>query len=173
MKSGTYVRGWKFDWGEAKRDFDNLMAANREWKAASVADPGCCSCPQCGEYHWREFEVFLCSRCGAECSMGKDGWTIEAGPPAKPEMCRKKLFDGMRVRYVGKLGTDINGNPKRFSGRWPAGKIEPGECGTICCDMWPDGRVDWTVDFDGRTPKEGCVWGVFGPFLHDEFEEVH
>lgn len=173
MKSGVYVRGWKFDWQEAKKGFDKYMDEGRDFAAACCADPGVCKCPECGEFHWREFEVFECFRCGAELTISNShsvGWEpVVTKPPTRPEMRRKKLYDGMRVRFVGTSGTDIDGNPKMFPGRWPAGTIHPGECGTVR----QDGPKDWHVTFDGRTPKRSeYMWGVFGPFLGDDFEEV-
>lgn len=83
---GTYVRGWKFDWEEAKKATD--VGAFR------YADPGVCHCPVCGEFHWREYEVYLCSRCGAE--VGTEGGTF--GPPTKPEAVRPKAQEGQRIR---------------------------------------------------------------------------
>ena len=164
---GTYVRGWKFDWDEAGQDFDKYMAAGREHKAASCADPGFCMCPNCGEHHWREYEVFLCCRCGAEVTIGKE---VTAGEPKHPEKCRTKIHDGMRVKFIGSPMRGRKGESTTRPGLWPAGTIQPGTTGTIEREQnRPDGLIDWTVSFDGVIPKTGYCFGVFGQFLGDEF----
>ena len=168
MKRGTYVRGWKYDWQEACQDYERLMAAGREIAAAHCADPGCTSCPVCGEMHWNEFEVYLCSRCGAEV----DTKNKTAGPPAKPETVRPKLFDGMRVRFVSHDIRGVNGQMKKRKGLWNAGTVHPGATGTV--QQYTDTTLGlrWKIEFDELTPKEGCVFGVFGPLLDDDFEEI-
>lgn len=155
-------------WGKAKEDVNRLLAAGRDIAAAHYADPGVTSCPVCGEHHWNEFEVYLCSRCGAEV----DAKTKTAGPPAKPEMVRPKLYDGMRVRFVSHDIRGIDGKLKKRDGLWKAGMVSPGATGTVRqytdVTLW----LCWKIDFDEITPKEGCVFGVFGQFLDDNFEEL-
>ena len=34
------------------------------WRAAFGADPGCCSCPHCGEYFWSWGRAIRCTECG-------------------------------------------------------------------------------------------------------------
>lgn len=171
---GTYVRGWKFDWQEAARDTQRYLDSGRKMMAAACADPGVVGCPQCGEHHWREFEVFLCCRCGAEVEIvqTKTNSFVKAGPPERPERCRPHLADGMRVRYVGKEVTGTDGERKRLDGMWPAGRIKPGECGTVREDGEFAGRVGWRIEFDGRIPKGDYAWGLFGPFLDDTLEVI-
>lgn len=169
MKHGTYVRGWKYDWEEAKQEYDRLMAAGRDIAASFIADPGVTMCPVCGEHHWNEFEVYLCSRCGAEV----DTKHKTVGEPAKPEMVRPKLYDGMRVRFVSHDMTGIDGKLKKKPGMWMAGKVAPGTLGTIHKhDDSENPLTGWRIDFDNMTPKPGYIFGMFGPFLDDDFEEV-
>lgn len=160
MKHGKYIRGWKFDWDEANRDFDHYMNVGREMMAASCADPGCCSCPQCGEFYWREYEVFECARCGAECAILNE-WPhdVKAGPPQWPEKCRPRLYDGMRVRYAG-----------RRPGLWCAGRVPIGTLGTIRYRADKPATLVWRIEWDGITAKDGYEFGTFGPFLGDNLE---
>jgi hypothetical protein len=53
-----------------------------------------------------------------------------------------------------------------------AGRIEPGETGTVRQGDTDSQLSMWRIDFDDRTPKDGYIWGVFGPFLSDEFEVI-
>lgn len=179
MQHGTYVRGWKYDWQEARKESDALLAAGREFASACCADPGVTMCPQCGEHHWNEFEVYLCSRCGAE----HDTKTDEAGPPKHPEKCRQRLAVGLRVRMRNR-GT-FRGKP--YGANWPAGYVAPGTLGTIAyrvtwydsngnmCEPGADGAhamEGWQIDWDGLIPKPGFIFGTFGPFLDDQLEVV-
>lgn len=45
-----------------------LMRADGEpnWRAAFSADPGCCSCPACGEMYWAWGRVQRCAKCSFE-----------------------------------------------------------------------------------------------------------
>jgi len=145
---GEYVKGWRFDWEANKEDVDRLLAAGRETAAAFCADPGVASCPTCGQSHWREFECFLCCRCGAEVTIGTEPYTtvfpdgrtytgtrerVTAGPEARPEKVPPRLVEGLRVRWnpppVDYYRADgvIERHPDR--GNWRAGKVSPGACG--------------------------------------------
>lgn len=168
MRHGTYVRGWRYDWQEVRKDYERLLDVGRDAAAAFWVDPGCTSCPVCGEMHWNEFEVYLCGRCGAEVDVK----TGTAGPPAKPDMVRKTLFDGMRVRFVSHDIVGINGIRRKRTGHWPAGNIPPGSVGTVVRRSGDESGLHWMVNFDGITPKPGYIFGVFGPFLDDDFEEL-
>lgn len=181
MRSGTYVRGWRYDWSEAEQAQEFLAASadpvtklldltkSGVTKALHCADPGCEACPRCGEMHWAAFETFLCARCGAEVTCGRDEL---AGFPQRPYMVRPKLFDGMRVQFLGRLVQTRDRGLVRYPGLWAAGRIEPGEFGTVRRDSTSWSRLSaWHVDFDGRTPKQSA-WGIFGPFLSDEFSPV-
>jgi hypothetical protein len=171
MRHATYVSGWRFDWQEARRDCDRYMAVGREIAAAACADPGCVSCPACGESHWREFEVFICARCGAEVTMNLHKWTdVKAGPPAKPEECRQKFRAGMRVRWHPK---EITRRGKPNTGGWRAGPVPLGTCGTVRKDpdsVFSNNEAGWLIEWDGLTPKHGCQWGSIGPWMDDDLE---
>lgn len=181
---GTYVRGWRHDWQAAREEHDRLLAAGREIAAAHVADPGIVSCRTCGQHHWREYEVFVCCRCGAETTIGYERGergigreVVTSGPPADPSKVPPRLTEGLRVRWNPKDLDGIGPGTRRWKlknfGGWSAGPIPPGTCGTVRKDTdSPFGREDigWHVEFDGLTPKDGYKWGVLGPFLDDEFE---
>lgn len=186
MRHGEYVSGWKFDWQEARQYVDRMYAAGRDIAAAHGADPGCVSCPACGELHWREFEVFRCARCGAEVAIGtrpkvytlRNGETftsmeqhVTAGPPVKPEMVRPRYHDGLRVRWRPQQA-EWRGTPNH--GDWPAGKVPPGTLGTVRPDPTVPFTADvgWRVDWDGITPKAGYVFGLLGPWVDDDLEVV-
>lgn len=168
MSEGIYVRGWKFDWDESKAYTDRMYAAGRPEAAAHVADPGCCSCETCGELHMKEFEVFLCGRCGAECQIITEDFrsTVLSGRATKPEMIRPKLLDGLRVKFLGKR----NWKGEREPGHWPAGTVFPGHLGTIRRIGPGNMAMDWGIEFDRVTPRVPYHFGTFGPFLDDEFE---
>lgn len=169
MKHGTYVRGWKYDWDAARKEYDSLMAAGREIAASFCADPGVTMCPVCGEHHWNEFEVYLCSRCGAE----NDTNAKTAGPPKYMEKVRPRLYDGMRVQFVSHDIHDIHGKMKKRPGIWPAGNVPVGSVGTVRVDEEKGNELTrWRIDFNDLTPKEGYIFGVFGPFLDDDFIEA-
>lgn len=181
MKSGTYVRGWKFDWREAEKAHAAIAAATDENGvidqtkvrldyALHSADPGCVACATCGEMHWAEFEVFLCDRCGAEVHSRFRGLS---SPPARPYMMRPRLFVGMRVEYAYRTyWSEPRQQMVAKLGRWPAGTIYPGERGTISHIHDRVMGSLWMIDFDGRTPKAGYHWGTFGPFLADDLLPV-
>jgi hypothetical protein len=42
--------------------------------AAAGADPGCCSCPSCGQYFWMMGRIILCSDCGFQ--FNSDWWPM-------------------------------------------------------------------------------------------------
>lgn len=168
---GKYISGWRFGWDEARKDEDRFRAAGRPWMAAACADPGVTSCGTCGETHMAEFEVFECGRCGAICTFDPVEHCCTSGPAKYPDKVRGKLEEGMTVRYIG---GEFRGRP--FSpGRWPAGEIEVGCVGTVVrdpddkcehCPMW----LFWPAD--GRKPIGEYRWGLFGPFIPDEFEKI-
>lgn len=192
---GEYVRGWKYDWEADRAEMQKLIAAGRHEAAAFIADPGCVGCKTCGETHWREFEVFLCFRCGAECTIVADG-SVESGPPTKPENVPPRLKPGLRVEYLGHLVSCRNKQTnqweqKRRPGNWPAGRVVPGSRATVRFRqlIWDvrkklyvaaapaHGNVHvtetWLFEFDGLTPKPGYIFGAgFGPFLPDDFVVV-
>ena len=62
------LEGQPFDWSEGAKA---AQAVGRKdgsinWKAASMADPGICSCPACGRSHWKEGTKQRCTRCKFE-----------------------------------------------------------------------------------------------------------
>lgn len=44
------------------------------WRAAFGADPGCCSCPACGEMYWRWGTLVECLDCGFQ--FPTDWWAM-------------------------------------------------------------------------------------------------
>ena len=44
------------------------------WRAAFGADPGCCSCPACGEFYWAWGRKQRCASCGFEYET--DWWPM-------------------------------------------------------------------------------------------------
>ena len=117
--------------------------------------------------HCNEFEVYLCARCGAEV----DCKNKTAGEPAKPEMVRPKLFDGMRVRFISHDIRGIDGKLKKRRSGWFAGDVPVGSVGTVRYHVGDYG-VGWRFDWDGITPKPGYIFGTYGPFLDDDFEVI-
>lgn len=167
---GTYLRGWRFDWGTAQKDSDRFFAAGREMMAAACADPGVVSCSQCGQTHWREFEVFECCRCGAEVTLDLDGkGGTHSGLPKFPEKCPPRLFDGMRVRWTPKNKTR-RGRPN--PGGWIAGKVPLGSCGTVRIESVDPTFTLPYVEFDLLAPEGDHRFGLLGDFLDDDFERL-
>ena len=196
MKHGIYIRGWKYDWNEGRETEQKLRDAGRDIAADFFADPGCVSCSACGEFHWREFEVFECARCGAECVIVPKSGDCESGPPKFPKMIRTRLRPGLRVRYRGRPTQRKNKTTGKWEtyaapARYPAGRVPAGATGVVrrrfrywCPDnqvylaeipenpQWPVSEV-WEFDFDGIQPKPGYIFGAgFGPFLDDDFEVI-
>lgn len=74
MKRPIVLYGEEFDWdagAEAQRhvtDADGTV----NWAAAFAADPGCVSCPECGEWLWREGKWIQCPTCKAEFGIPTD-----------------------------------------------------------------------------------------------------
>lgn len=205
---GTYVSGRKFDWEEAKEYVEKMRSAGREWSAAAGADPGIVSCPTCGHMHWDEYECFICARCGATVttvverqekpflpndknhpSYGSTYVTYDhvttATPPTIPENVPPLIFHGIRVRFEGK-DEWRRGKLVKAEGRWPAGDVPIGTCGTIV-DRYhgqPGKEKDflrWSIDFDGITPKKNprakedgndYSFGTHGPFLEDNLVPI-
>ena len=165
---GTYVLGWRFNWEDAKKEYDALLEAGREERAAAIADPGIVSCPQCGHHHWREFEVFLCARCGAQVSIHYDSGKqlTHAGLPARPEAVPPRLKEGMRVAWLPERA-ERRGKPNH--GNWKAGKVPPGTAGTVHKETEESSFDALFIDFDDLTPKDDGKFVVFGPFLEDDF----
>ncbi len=66
-RTGKIIEGHPFDWEGAKEASDHVIDAHGEvnWKAASMADPGVTSCPDCGEYHWAEGVILECGACSS------------------------------------------------------------------------------------------------------------
>ena len=168
---GIYISGWRFDWGEARKDEERFRKAGRHWMAAACADPGVTSCATCGEMCAAEFEVFECGRCGATCTLVEDN-RCESGPAKYPNKVRSKLEEGMKLRYIGK---NFRGKPP-LAGQWPAGDIEVGCVGIAVRDTEDKCQhvpcwLFWPID--GRKPAQPDLrWGIFGPFIPDEFEKV-
>ena len=44
------------------------------WRAAFGADPGCCTCPNCGEYYWSWGRIVECLDCGFQ--FPTDWWPM-------------------------------------------------------------------------------------------------
>ena len=168
---GTYVRGWKFSWEDAKKDFDAYMASDKPIAAAHCADPGIVACPACGETHWREFEVFLCLRCGAEVNLNFPNYGKEtAGPPAKPEMIRQKYYDGMKVKWNPKQKEKRG---KTNQGDWKAGKVPIGTLGVVRRHPTTVYETNfWHIIWEGVQPKGGWLFGEVGVWVDDNLEVV-
>ena len=177
LAHGTYVSGWKFDWEESKKEYDAMLEAGRETAAAFVADPGITHCPVCGEHHWREFEVFLCSRCGAQITDSRDGNQPTAGPPTKPEMVRNKYHEGMRIRWNPKekikyyhSGGSITETDDE--GCWLAGKIPIGCIGSVVALDQFDPLIEWRIIWDRIKDREPYIFGTFSQWIDDRMEVV-
>lgn len=98
---------------------------------------------------------------------------------------RRALRVGMRVRLVRGPWReyDRGGAPIKEKGRhdhefYLAGNVPVGTCGTVIraqvydCDNRPTKREMWAIDYDGITPKPFRCFGLCGPFLPYNFEEV-
>lgn len=59
--------GHRFDWDGVHAEIEReKLWETRPEKAASMADPGVCSCPRCHVYYWHEGERQRCQFCCAE-----------------------------------------------------------------------------------------------------------
>lgn len=169
MKTATYVRGWKWDWSISKLAMDALTdGCSRPELAAAHADPGVVSCPHCNEYHWNEFQVFLCNRCGAEVTSGHPAI---AGPPPRPYMIPPRLFDGMRVEFVGLPVTRDGVTRLTPAKRRGITILEIGQRGTIRYKLGEWNNA-WLFDMDGRRPGGERAWVMHGPMLEEGFVAI-
>ena len=75
MKNPIVIDPPEFDqdaaWKECSNYVDQCGGLQHEdgepnWRAAAGADPGCCSCPNCGEHHWAWGARQRCSVCEFE-----------------------------------------------------------------------------------------------------------
>lgn len=59
------LEGKSFDWSEGSKALENAVNSDgsANWKALTCADPGVCSCPNCGQFSWREGDVQKCTVC--------------------------------------------------------------------------------------------------------------
>jgi hypothetical protein len=66
-------------WAECRAEVDKCGGiadadGNVNWRAAFSADPGCCSCPHCGEYYWSWGTLIECLDCGFQ--FPPDWWPM-------------------------------------------------------------------------------------------------
>lgn len=62
------------------------------WRSAFGADPGCCSCPMCGEIYWMWGRVQRCVKCSFEYPT--DWWTMYSWGSSAAKSERRYRFDG-------------------------------------------------------------------------------
>jgi hypothetical protein len=61
-------------WQECSDYVDKMRAVGRDTAASFGADPGCCSCPACGEMHWAWGKRQRCTQCAFEYPT--DWWSM-------------------------------------------------------------------------------------------------
>ena len=68
MRSAKIIKGKPFDWERGKKALENIEHSDGSinFCAAFCADPGCCRCPNCGVYYWKEGEILECLDCGIQ-----------------------------------------------------------------------------------------------------------
>lgn len=69
----------KAGWQECREYVDKCGGLTHEdgevnWRAAFGADPGCCSCPNCGEMYWSWGRIIECLDCGFQ--FPTDWWAM-------------------------------------------------------------------------------------------------
>ena len=61
------------------------------WRAAFGADPGCCSCPACGEMYWAWGRVQRCVKCSFEYPT--NWWSMYSWGSSAAKSDRRYRFD--------------------------------------------------------------------------------
>lgn len=64
MKNVKILEGKPFDWKDAEKRVNAMLASDRPWAAAFCADPGVMACPNCKTYFWKEGRKVQCTECG-------------------------------------------------------------------------------------------------------------
>lgn len=85
-------------------DFDKCGGLQDErgevnWRAAFGADPGCCSCPRCGEHYWAWGRRQRCAKCAFEYPT--DWWPMYSygTSAAKRPIARHRHEERMQHPY--------------------------------------------------------------------------
>lgn len=64
IKNVKILKGEPFDWEDAEKRVNAMLASGREIAAAFCADPGVMTCPKCDTYFWKEGVTVQCTKCG-------------------------------------------------------------------------------------------------------------
>lgn len=77
---------------------------NVNWRAAFGADPGCCTCPNCGEYYWAWGRIIECLDCQFQFPTdwwAMYSWGVQAtrNPVFRVDHIHKKRLEHPYYRY--------------------------------------------------------------------------
>jgi hypothetical protein len=105
----------KAAWGECEQFVEKCGGIAHEdgepnWKAASGADPGCCSCPACQKYYWAWGRRQRCAACGFEYET--DAWAMYSwGTHAGRVAAGKVKMEPRMISYFAKSAQERMSHP--------------------------------------------------------------